>query len=494
MDNGSLIKDFSNLLESSQDFDTKITVGEEPNIKEFKAHSIILTTRSAYFKTALSSQWVKKENGIIIFNKPNISPSVFEILINYIYTGEFLDNNNVDLLDIFIATDELQLNEIKQKVEKRLLETESAWKFPEDFVKICKHNTFTDLYQTAFDLVCRKPKVIFESKDFSKVEEDDLIKLLKSDRLQLEEFEIWEYLIKWGIENTETILDDDLTKWSQTDFIELEKVLHNCIPHIRFFQLSFDEFNLVTTKYKNILPDDLIVKSFQELSDSQTKHNLPKRELAYSFDSKIIDAKDAALIASWIDKKQGVPYRFNDMPFEFKLIYRASRQNFSVSNFHKICDCKGPTVVIIKVRNSNEIIGGYNPLDWNDIDAYDDHEFKKTSKSFIFSLFSSSNGAIPRLSFVSSQKEAITWCTYRGPCFGFKDLWIEHTSSQGAIGISKKCSYEIGIIDKETFGIEEYETVITSTIAKHLDNKTRKHRLNLDIILLGFLPHNVPNL
>ncbi|CAG8632655.1 19657_t:CDS:2, partial [Racocetra persica] len=372
MDKGSLIKDFSNLLESSQDFDIKIKVGEEPNSKEFKAHAIILSARSDYFKTALSSRWVKKENEVIIFNKPNISPTVFEILINYIYTGVFSDNNNVDLLDIFIAADEIQLNEIKQKVEKRLLETESAWKFPRDFITICKHNTFTDLYQTALELVCRNPKVIFDSNDFSKIEEDDLIKLLKSDRLRLEEIEIWEYLIKWGIENTESILDDDLTEWTQTDFIELEKVLHNCIPHIRFFQLSFDELRLITTKYKNILPDDLIEKSFQYLSDPKPKCNLPKRELAYSFDSNIIEAKDAALIASWIDKKQGMPY----------------------------------------------------------------------------------------LSGVSSQKEAITWGTAKGPCFGFKDLWIEdnsYNSQSSVIGTSKKHSYEIGIIDNETFGIEEYE-------------------------------------
>ena len=73
--------DFSNLLENSEDYNVKIIVGEEPNIKEFKAHSLILSSRSIYFKSALSSQWAKKEGGIIIFNKPNISPSVFEILI-----------------------------------------------------------------------------------------------------------------------------------------------------------------------------------------------------------------------------------------------------------------------------------------------------------------------------------------------------------------------------------------------------------------------------
>ncbi|KAF0558234.1 btb/poz domain-containing protein 19-like [Gigaspora margarita] len=76
-----LSNNFLNLLQSSEGFDTKIIVGEEPNTKEFKVHSIILSSRSAYFKSALSSRWAKRENGIIAFNKPNISPLVFEVLI-----------------------------------------------------------------------------------------------------------------------------------------------------------------------------------------------------------------------------------------------------------------------------------------------------------------------------------------------------------------------------------------------------------------------------
>ena len=47
------------------------------NLKLF----IILSARSDYFKAALSSRWAKRENGIIIFDKPNISPPVFEILL-----------------------------------------------------------------------------------------------------------------------------------------------------------------------------------------------------------------------------------------------------------------------------------------------------------------------------------------------------------------------------------------------------------------------------
>ncbi|CAG8822083.1 16009_t:CDS:1, partial [Gigaspora rosea] len=121
-------------------------------------------------------------------------------------------------------------------------------------------------------------------------------------------------------------------------------------------------------------------------------------------------------------------------------------ENFSINKFHMNCDDKGPTIVVIKVRNSEDIIGGYNPLEWyklylekNNSDRfgdYNNYKFKTTDKSFIFSLLSSTTGAIPKLSRVSSKKEAITWCMAKGPCFGYRDLWIEYdTSQRSAVGI-----------------------------------------------------------
>ena len=77
----NLSKDFSKLLKNNNDYDVKINVGKEPNIKEFRAHSVILSSRSIYFEKALSSQWARREDGFIVFNKPNISPLVFEVLV-----------------------------------------------------------------------------------------------------------------------------------------------------------------------------------------------------------------------------------------------------------------------------------------------------------------------------------------------------------------------------------------------------------------------------
>ena len=78
-----LVNDFSNLLKESYYYDVEIKVGtdEQDDVKTFKAHSAILISRSPYFAAALSSNWVKKENDITIFKKPNIAPKIFEILL-----------------------------------------------------------------------------------------------------------------------------------------------------------------------------------------------------------------------------------------------------------------------------------------------------------------------------------------------------------------------------------------------------------------------------
>ncbi|RIA86822.1 hypothetical protein C1645_828698 [Glomus cerebriforme] len=251
------------------------------------------------FKNSLSARWARKEDGIIIFNKPNIYYLVFEVLIK-----------------ILLAV-ELESLEVYQQIKEVSLENDSIWK-PRDIIKISYY-------------------------------------------LKLEEIDLWEYLIKWGIENTSSILNNDLTKWTKTYFINLEKTLHSCIPFIRFFQMSPHDYTKVRTHFKDILPDGLDEQVLQYFSNSSSELSFDVLPPRYLIDSKIINSIVAELIASWIDKKQGTPYLFKDLPFKFNLIYRASREGFEIDKFHNICNNKGLTIVVIKVHNSRKIIGGYNP-------------------------------------------------------------------------------------------------------------------------------------
>jgi hypothetical protein len=75
-----LLREYTKILETGEFYDTEILVGEQPNTKIFRLHSFVLKVCSPYFRTALSSSWIKIENNIIKFRKPNISVKVFDIL------------------------------------------------------------------------------------------------------------------------------------------------------------------------------------------------------------------------------------------------------------------------------------------------------------------------------------------------------------------------------------------------------------------------------
>src|SRR6266542_2061230 len=78
----SLLKrDDLNILFNSDDCNVTIQIKENQNIKEFRAHSNILRLHSPYFKDLLLSNKIKNENNVIIFDKPHITPTVFEIVL-----------------------------------------------------------------------------------------------------------------------------------------------------------------------------------------------------------------------------------------------------------------------------------------------------------------------------------------------------------------------------------------------------------------------------
>jgi hypothetical protein len=73
--------DLEKLLEDDKEYNVIIYAGENENIKEIRANSSILCSRSQYFRTAFSNEWAEKKDGKYIFKKPNISPQLFEIIL-----------------------------------------------------------------------------------------------------------------------------------------------------------------------------------------------------------------------------------------------------------------------------------------------------------------------------------------------------------------------------------------------------------------------------
>src|ERR1700722_17847919 len=122
-----LSQDIGQLLITGDNYDLIIQAGEGQNMKEFFAHSLILSARSTYFKSALSKEWAKKENGIIIFRKPNISPEIIELILKYLYTGlvNFDNKNGAQILKLLVASDELNLKKLSDYIQTYLIDNKA---------------------------------------------------------------------------------------------------------------------------------------------------------------------------------------------------------------------------------------------------------------------------------------------------------------------------------------------------------------------------------
>src|SRR5437762_2884141 len=89
-------------------------------------------------------------------------------------------------------------------------------------------------------------------------------------------------------------------------------------------------------------------------------------------DSKIITFQHTELILKWINMYSSniltsmfSKLIYKDTTYKFKLLLRGSRDGFTPEKFHEVCDNQSNTVTIIKVKDNNEILGGYNPIAWN---------------------------------------------------------------------------------------------------------------------------------
>ena len=64
----------------------------------------------------------------------------------------------------------------------------------------------------------------------------------------------------------------------------------------------------------------------------------------------------------------------------FKLLYRASENDFSVAEFHEKCDNVNNTLVLMETE-FGKVVGGFNAQKWNENSGY-----SYDSQTFIFSL------------------------------------------------------------------------------------------------------------
>ncbi|CAG8550786.1 3275_t:CDS:2 [Funneliformis caledonium] len=329
------------------------------------------------------------------------------------------------ILELLISTDELELDELTDFIQEYLLN--NSWRLMSHFVlfhKFAMQNDerFPKIRKCVIELIKENPSTIFDSNDFTTIDQDTLIAFFKCHNFSsIKPGILWRNLVEWGVAHTPSV-PIQYIEWDDEDFEALGDTLEPFITLIKFTEMDSEEFLSEVRPWKKCLdyidPDFYTqVLEFRQLPAVNVTSKLFKlllevrdRRHIKEIDSNLITPSDATLLANWI--------------------YEVSSSN-----------------------------GNYSP----------------SNSSFIFSLGDKVFNYEPKLSKISNASKAVYQSESYGPCFGggYSDLRLfgADFKDKGECRCVQT-SYEDKIRDdEEEFSIDEYEVFqispfVTSTKSK----------------------------
>ncbi|CAG8534912.1 4344_t:CDS:2 [Ambispora leptoticha] len=280
--------------------DIEIKVGSSSITKIFKVHSLILRIRSAYFReyfleSTLKSSLItavekKKEdnastfiineelkeneageksiennhekfNGIVL---ENIDPEIFEkVILKYIYSGRVdIDTYDVPfLIECLKTSNFFKLEELCVYLQDYIIDHKINWLTENLSVafKIMEARPAFQKLRDFLDKIVRDtPEEFLNSRAFLNADEKTVLSLLSRQDLEIKEVHIWNRVIQWAVAQTSvnSTAEDD-ANWTPTRIEQLRTMLQSCIPLIRFFDISSEDFDLKVFPFQSLLPKQL---------------------------------------------------------------------------------------------------------------------------------------------------------------------------------------------------------------------------------------------
>ncbi|CAB4398152.1 unnamed protein product [Rhizophagus irregularis] len=441
----SLLEDLKKLyknLEKDNNNDYNVTIKVEQ--KSFRAHSVILKLRSGYFRNLINNEIRRMAN---MFNRritleiSDINSEVFASCLKYIYTGEFsLQEDNDFLFDLFIAAETLKLIDMVDYLQNYFIQNKTKW-IEINLIRVYQISlnsiSFNELQVHCKQIIDQDPKSIFLSDSFPTLKGSILLDLIKRNDEFLTEINIWRHLTNW-VHEQEPPINRDTQNWNPSNIIDFEERIRDFIPHIRFFTISSDNYYSCVRPYKDILPQKLVeqLERFYLVREAtpppnalppRTPRRLKRNISTYSTRSptepttpteprlqrspsrilakvpivvnrpsirikpisSIINIRQMKRISHWIDRVES-----GDINSDFFLLAKGTWDSMTKIKFHNLCDNKGPTLILARIDNTNDIIGGYNPHSWTS-----SNEWIGSTESFIFSFKSESREGIDDINF-----------------------------------------------------------------------------------------------
>ena len=152
------------------------------------------------------------------------------------------------------------------------------------------------------------------------------------------------------------------------NYINLISLINECID-IENNIVEINKINETIDKCKN----NNKIKINLYLNDDEINNLTEKiKTMGKVSANQFINSKinfDENLIIEWIGKK-----------FTSELLFSTSKNGYQPSEFHRLCDNKGPTIIFIETKKGC-IFGGYTELNWDTSGQY-----KTDESTFLFSI------------------------------------------------------------------------------------------------------------
>src|SRR5438874_1798746 len=170
-----------------------------------------------------------------------------------------------EILELLEACDELNFIELIEDLQNHLLIEHEEW-IQKNLVHIhefsLKYQTFNLLQGYYNELIDDNPELLLKSGDMVSIEKSMLITILKKDDLELDETNIWDCVIQWGIGQNQE-LRKDISEWNEEDFKILKDILEDIIPLIRFNEIKSKDFSKKIRLYRKVFNEDI----YEEILD-----------------------------------------------------------------------------------------------------------------------------------------------------------------------------------------------------------------------------------
>ncbi|CAG2115853.1 unnamed protein product, partial [Medioppia subpectinata] len=198
--------------------------------KIFNVHRVVLSASSPYFEALFSNDLIEKESKFVEIK--DISSKIFDVLLEYIYSGEVAINGD-NVQELVSAANRLELTEIVSiccQYMNRQLD-------PINCIGILRFAEFLSCTSLRFDskrYIERHFAEVIKEEEFFDLPKDLLKGFLRSEGLSIDnEFQVLEATVKWIIKDQSNRFQhfDELMDCVRIPVIpikQLESFINNC--------------------------------------------------------------------------------------------------------------------------------------------------------------------------------------------------------------------------------------------------------------------------